>query len=98
MSTKKAVESVIFQALRVLNQERDSDDQINIQPETILFGPSSTLNSLELVSVMVDIETTAADEFGRSISLTDDEAMGREPVPFVSVATLTEYILELLSR
>jgi acyl carrier protein len=98
MSNKSEVQNVIFQALTALNQERGADEQIEIGPDTALFGPDAVLNSLELVSVMVDIETTAADEFGQSVSLTDDEAMGRDPVPFVSVSALTEYILEVLSK
>lgn len=98
MSKKNAVEGVIFEALKTLNQERDPLEQIEIGPGTALFGPDAVLNSLELVSVMVDIETLAADEFGQHISLTDDAAMGRDPVPFVSVSVLTAYILELLGE
>jgi hypothetical protein len=96
LSKKDEVESIIFQALKTLNQERGPAEQIDIGPDTALFGPDALLNSLELVSVMVDIETMSADEFGQSISLTDDEAMERDPVPFVNVSTLTAYILELL--
>jgi len=98
MSRKDAVEGIIFQALKTLNQERGPDEQIDIGADTALFGPDAVLTSLELVSVMVDIETLAADEFGQPISLTDDEAMGRDPVPFLNVSTLRAYILELLGE
>ncbi len=98
MSRKDAVEGIIFQALETLNKERASDEQINVGPNTPLFGPDALLNSLELVSVMVDIETMSADEFGQAVSLTDDAAMERDPVPFISVSTLTAYILELLGE
>ncbi|SPM37082.1 hypothetical protein MRAB57_4925 [Mycobacterium rhizamassiliense] len=96
MSNKDAVERIIFEALETLNNERGSDEQIDIGPDTALFGPDALLNSLELVSVMVDIETLSADAFGQSVALTDDKAMERDPVPFVNVSTLTAYILELL--
>ncbi|BBY36627.1 hypothetical protein MMAN_07610 [Mycobacterium mantenii] len=96
MSKQDAVESIIFQALQTLNKERAPDEQIDIGPDTPLFGPDALLNSLELVSVMVDIETLSADEFSQPVSLTDDKAMERDPVPFVSVSTLTAYMLELL--
>jgi len=98
MGKKVAVESIIFQAIETLNKERGSDEQIDIGPGTALFGPNALLNSLELVSVIVDIETLFADKFGRPVSLTDDKAMERDPVPFVSVSTLTGYILELLGE
>jgi hypothetical protein len=98
MNKKDEVESVIFTALKSLNKERGADEQIDVGPGTALFGPDALLNSLELVSVMVDIETLSADEFGRPVSLTDDKAMARDPVPFVNVSTLTGYILELLAE
>lgn len=98
MSKKDEVQGIIFQAVENLNKERDSDEQIDVGPGTALFGPDALLNSLELVSVMVDIETMSADKFGQLVSLTDDKAMERDPVPFVSIATLTDYILELLGE
>jgi acyl carrier protein len=98
MSKKDVVQNIVFQALKTLNEERGADEQIAINANTSLFGPDSVLDSLSLVSVIVDIETLAADEFGKPITLTDDEAMGRDPVPFVNVGTLTDYILELLAR
>lgn len=88
---------VILQALRTLNAERGADEQIEIGPQTSLFGERSALDSLSLVSVIVDLETAVSDQFGRTISLTDDKAMNRDPVPFTDVTTLQRYILELLA-
>ena len=61
-----------------------------------MFGESSALDSLSLVSVIVDLETLITDQFGRAISLTDDRAMSRDPVPFTDVGSLKAYILEML--
>lgn len=97
MSQQDSIQKIIFDALEALNQERGADEQIDISPDTPLFGPDAALNSLELVSVVVDIEMSAADSFGEAISLTDDKAMERDPVPFTDVSTLTEYIVELLT-
>lgn len=96
MKNRDSVQQIIFDALEALNQERGSDEQIDIGVGTALFGPDATLNSLELVSVVVDIEMSVADRFSETISLTDDKAMERDPVPFVTVAALTDYIVELL--
>ena len=88
---------MIYQALRTLNEERGPDEQIDIQLDTALFGKNSALDSLALVSVIVDIETVVSDHFERHISLTDDAAMSRDPVPFSSVMVLKNYILELVA-
>ncbi|HRE87565.1 MAG TPA: hypothetical protein PK095_00375 [Myxococcota bacterium] len=95
-SLKGQIEAIIFKALEALNAERGADEQLAISVETPLFGPDAVLDSLSLVSVMVDVETQASDEFGRAISLTDDRAMSRTPVPFTNVGALTAYIEELL--
>ncbi|WP_349743726.1 hypothetical protein [Roseateles cavernae] len=94
---ESAVLEAIYQALRTLNEERDPAEQIAIGPDTCLFGEGSVLDSLSLVSVIVDLETSVSDQFGRAISLTDDKAMSRDPVPFTDVSALKTYILELLA-
>lgn len=91
-----AVLEAIYQALRTLNEERGPEEQIEIGPDTCLFGEGSALDSLSLVSVIVDLETSVSDQFGKTISLTDDQAMSRDPVPFTDVGALKAYILELL--
>ncbi|MCV2360822.1 hypothetical protein LNV08_17755 [Paucibacter sp. TC2R-5] len=92
-----SVLELIYQALRALNEERAADEQIEIGTSTSLFGEGSELDSLSLVSVIVDLETLVSDKFGRTISLTDDKAMSRDPVPFSDVTSLQAYILELLA-
>lgn len=94
---ESAVLDAIYQALRTLNEERGPAEQIAIGPDTCLFGEGSVLDSLSLVSVIVDLETSVSDQFGRAISLTDDKAMSRDPVPFTDVSALKTYILELLA-
>jgi len=98
MDQEQQVLECIYKALRALNEERAADDQIAIGPDTCLFGESSTLDSLSLVSVVVDLETLVSDTFDRFVSLTDDRAMSRDPVPFTDVGALKGYLMELLSE
>lgn len=98
MVSRELVEKVIFSALDNLNQEREADEQISISSETELFGGDSALDSLSLVSIVVDIEAEIAALSKAEISLTDDRAMSQESSPFKSVNALTDYILLLLSE
>ena len=97
-SNESQVENAIYKALYSLNEERGEDEQISVGPDTCLFGEGSVLDSLSLVSVIVDLETILSDQFGRAVSLTDDRAMSRDPVPFVDVTQLKIYLLELLAE
>ena len=92
---KEQIESLIFKALRQLNEDLETEKKIKIHSDTPLFGVNAEIDSLSLVSVIVDIETELNSEFNLSISLTDDRAMTRAESPFLSVKTLLTYILEL---
>jgi len=95
---REAILRIVLGALENLNQELDEGAQIAVGPTTPLFGPDATLDSLSLVSVIVDVETALTIEWDTPISLTDDRAMSREISPFDDVGTLTDYILELLQE
>lgn len=98
MLSKDAVHEIIFQALKNVNDERDPDEQIDIDSTTILFGSEAVLDSLSLVSVIVDVEAAVSQFSGRDVVLTDDRAMSQEVSPFSDVSSLTAYILLLLSE
>jgi acyl carrier protein len=98
MLNKDTVHALIFQALKNVNDERGPDEQLDISPNTILFGTDAVLDSLSLVSVIVDVEAAVSDASGRDFSLTDDRAMSQAVSPFSDVSTLTDYILLLLSE
>ncbi len=98
MLNLEAVHSIIFQALKNVNDERGPEDQVDIGPDTCLFGADAALDSLSLVSVIVDVESAVSDASGRDVVLTDDRAMSQEVSPFADVSSLTAYILLLLSE
>ncbi len=93
--TQDSVLEMIFQSLANLNSERDAASQIPVSIETRLFGGSSLLDSLALVSVISDVEVAVADAVDEAICLTDDQAMNQAVSPFTDVRTLCAYILQL---
>ena len=98
MFNKDAVQTIILLALQNINDERGPDEQLEVDLNTRLFGTDAVLDSLSLVSVIVDLEAAISDASGRDISLTDDRAMSQAVSPFSDVSTLTDYIFLLLSE
>jgi acyl carrier protein len=98
MDTRDSVIEIIHAALRSLNDELTADKRVPVAAETRLFGTDALLDSLSLVSRIVDVESGVSDRFAKSVSLTDDEAMGQAVSPFASVAALTDYVVKLLAR
>jgi hypothetical protein len=93
--TQESAQRIVFQALTNLNKERDAGHQVPLAVETALFGKNSLLDSLALVSVIVDVETAVSEEVGEPICLTTEDALNREESPFASVSSLCKYILHL---
>ena len=98
MLDKNAVQSIILKALKNINDERGPDEQLEVGLDTRLFGSDAVLDSLSLVSVIVDVEAAVSDASGRDLSLTDDQAMSQAISPFTDVNTLTAYIMLLVSK
>ena len=94
MIQPEEVETLILDALRNLNEELSEDQRVGVNADTVLFGLNSDLDSLSLVSVVVDIESSLSS-IGLNISLTDERAMSQAVLPFSTVTTLKEYILEV---
>ena len=96
--TGSQIEELILGALNDVNEEQPEDERIEVGPNTPLFGPNAQIDSLALVSVIVDVETALNVDYDLPISLTDDRAMTREISPFDDVQTLKDYIVELVAE
>jgi acyl carrier protein len=98
MLDRSAVQDIVLHALETLNDERDPGDELVVGPQTRLFGADAELDSLSLVSVIVDVEEAVSTASGRAIALTDDRAMSQEVSPFTDVDALTSYVVQLLAE
>lgn len=63
-----------------------------------IFGGGAPLDSLGLVNFLADLEYRLGEEFGCEVVLASERAMSREHSPFRDVASLTDYVLELLGK
>lgn len=96
MERAKIFEIVIKQ-VQELNETLPQNQQFLVNEDTILFGNNSNIDSLSLVSVIVDLESVFSAEYDQEISLTDDRAMTREINPFSSIRNLVDYIAEVVN-
>ncbi len=87
--------------VKSLNSLDSVDDQAKTEIATIneafpLFGSDARLDSLDLVSVITDLEEALSDQLDYFLSLTDDAALSREISPFDTIGTLLDYCEELI--
>jgi acyl carrier protein len=92
--TNDAILAVILQAMRNTNLARNAESQLSVTPDAAIFGPASPLDSLGLLTLLLDIEEDM-QAAGTPVQLSDDRAMSQTRSPFRSVATLVDYISRL---
>ena len=95
---REQVLKTIIENVKNLVDTYPENQRFNVDENTILFGLKSEIDSLSLVSVIVDLETEFYDSFNIEISLTDDRAMTREISPYDNISVLTDYIVELVAE
>ena len=95
MLNKEQIEKIILNSLETINEERDDGEKLRFNSNSKLFGVGCPIDSLSLVSLIVDVEAEINQIVENPISLMDDKAVMRKKSPFESVSNLTEYIREL---
>ena len=63
-----------------------------------LFGRGGPLDSMGLVSLIIEVETAIEERFGVSVLLADERAMSKERSPFRTVGSLATYAETLVTR
>jgi acyl carrier protein len=88
------IREIVYGALEELNSYRSSETPLEILDSLVLFGSGSPLDSLDLVSVITDVEEKLSDELSINLSLTDDVALAAIPSPYDSVKSLITYVVQ----
>jgi len=89
------LQEIVLAAMTAANLNRSDDAQMTIGPAAPIFGPGSPLDSLGLVSLLMDIEDGLA-QLGVTLTLSDARAMSRKRSPFRDVPELVAFMTELL--
>ncbi len=92
------VMKIVLDSVAELNLQLDDSQQLEISPDTQLFGRGSRLDSLGLVNLIVLVEEKIADSFGKTLTIADERAMSQKSSPFRTIRTLAEYLFSLLKE
>jgi acyl carrier protein len=97
MADQERVQQAVYRAVDELNKQLPKGISVNKSPHAVLYGKTGKLESIDVVTLIMEVEDQIKAEFGASITIADDRAMSRENSPFLTVGTLTDYIAELLN-
>lgn len=96
MIGREEIVQEIRAAIARANAMRPPESAIGDDEESILFGEKGALDSLGLVSLIVDVEEALSDRTGQSVSLADERAMARFRNPFRTIGSFADYALAAL--
>ena len=93
---KKDAKNIIIEAIK--SNIDLSNEQKNIILENpddfAIIGVHDNIDSLDLVSILVDVESQVSDMYGTTIMLSSDKAMSQQNSPFRDVKSLVLFLTE----
>jgi acyl carrier protein len=98
MPGDERISKAVYAAVDDLNQQLPKGVQIDKSLDAPLYGTSGKLESLDFVTLIMEVEEKVNAEFGTDITIADDNLLSKEKSPFSSLRTLIEYLHEVLSK
>ena len=97
MADRERILQAVYRAVDELYKQLPKGVAVNKSPDAVLYGKTGKLESIDVVTLIMEVEDQIKAEFGTSITIADDRAMSRENSPFLTVGTLSDYVAELLN-
>ena len=88
----------IYKSIEEVNSQMSKDEKLIKSPDTVLYGESSSIDSIGLINIIVTVEQNIEDDFEKSITLADQKAMSQKQSPFKTVESLAKYIQILIEE
>ena len=70
----------------------------NVTGDTVIVGKDAVLDSLGVVSLIVEVEQRLEGGHGISVTLANDKAMSQKNSPFRTVAVLTDHVMAMATE
>ena len=73
--------------------DQNGGDASGVNDQTMIVGPEAVIDSIGVVSLIVDIEQRLEMDHAVSVTLANDRAMSQRNSPFRTPAVLADHIL-----
>lgn len=95
---RSKIVALVFSSLQNIFLERETPIPNPLDESISLIGPRSVLDSLGLVTLLVDLEQRLDDEHGLALTLADESALSQKSSPFRTVRSLADHICGLIEE
>jgi acyl carrier protein len=98
MATDERVSKAVFSAVDEINKQLPAGVSVQKSLDAPLYGAGGKLESLDFVTLIMEVEEKINAEFGTDITMADENLLSKEKSPFSTLRTLIEYLEELLKQ
>ena len=98
MAMDERVSKAVFSAVDELNKQLPAGVSVEKSLDTPLYGAGGKLESLDFVTLIMEVEEKINVEFGTDITIADENLLSKQKSPFSTLRTLIEYLEELLKQ
>ncbi len=98
MPDHERIRKAVYAAVDELNEQLPGGVQVEKSLEAPLYGGAGKLESLDFVTLIMEVEEKINAEFGTDITIADDNLLSKEKSPFSTLGTLIDYLQELLKE
>jgi len=98
MTDEDRIRKAVYAAVDELNQQLPGGVHVEKSLDAPLYGASGKLESLDFVTLIMEVEEKINAEFGTDITIADENLLSKEKSPFSTLGTLTEYLQDLVKE
>jgi acyl carrier protein len=96
MTSDERIRTAVFSAVDELNSQLPAGITVEKSLDVPLYGAGGKLESLDFVTLIMEVEEKINAEFGTDITIADENLLSKEKSPFSTLRTLIEYLDELV--
>ena len=95
---KEQIAEILKEAIEELNEQLDDDEKVVYGEETRFIGSQACIDSITFVTFITIIEEIIEYKLDKTVHLVNEKAFSSKRSPFYSIATMTEYIEDLVKE
>jgi acyl carrier protein len=96
MIERSAALKIVIASIQEVFAQTGMDAPGALTEDTVLVGKDAVLDSLGVVSLIVEVEQRVESEHNASVTLANDKAMSARNSPFRTVGVLTDHVVAMV--
>lgn len=98
MAEEERIAKAVYAAVDELNGQLPAGVAVEKSLDAPLYGAGGKLESLDFVTLIMEVEEKINAEFDTDITIADENLLSKQKSPFSTLRTLIEYLEEILKQ